>query len=91
MSDFCYSRPMLDRVFRQAELMDRVMERLGVDPAMAARVERGMAVYEARTKCISCSHERECRHWLEGSVVRAGPADFCPNADFMRYCADVRR
>ena len=91
MSDFCYSRPMLDRVFRQAELMDRVMERLGVDPAMAARVDRGTAVYEARTRCIACSHERECRHWLEGSGVHASPADFCPNADFLRYCADAKR
>ena len=32
MSDFCYGRPMLNRIFRQAELMDRVMERLGIDP-----------------------------------------------------------
>ena len=25
MSDFCYGRPMLSRIFRQAELMDRVI------------------------------------------------------------------
>ena len=45
MRDFCYSRPMLNRVLQHAELMDRMMERLGVDPAAAARLENGMAWY----------------------------------------------
>ena len=31
MSGFCYSRPMFDRVFRQAKLMYRMMGRIGVD------------------------------------------------------------
>ena len=69
MSDFCYGRPMLNRIFRQAELMDRVMERVGVDLPVAARLDRGMAWYEARTKCIACCNERQCRAWLERSDV----------------------
>jgi hypothetical protein len=48
MSDFCYSRSMFDRVFRQAELMDRMMERVGVNAAAAVRVDKGMAWYEAQ-------------------------------------------
>jgi Family of unknown function (DUF6455) len=88
VTDFCLSRPMLDRVFRQADLMDRVIERVGVNPAVAARVDRGVAFYEARTKCISCCLEQECRKWLEQRPVEPpGPADFCPNAEFLRYCA----
>ena len=43
VSDLCYSSPMLDRIFRQAELMDRMMERVGVDPMAAARLDAGMA------------------------------------------------
>jgi hypothetical protein len=39
MSDFCYSRPMLNRVLQQAALMDRMMARLGVDFATAARLD----------------------------------------------------
>ena len=54
MSDFCYSRPMLNRVLQQAELMDRMMERLGLDLAAAARLENGTVWYEARTRCIAC-------------------------------------
>jgi hypothetical protein len=43
VSDFCYSRPMLEWVFRQVALMDRMMDHLGVDVVMAARCDRGMA------------------------------------------------
>ena len=85
MSDFCLGRPMLDRVLRQAELMDRVMEQLGVDPAVAARVDRGLGSYEARTRCIACSHERECREALQSAAT--DPPPFCSNAHFLRTCA----
>ena len=88
MSDFCYSRPMLNRVIRQAELMDRMMERVGVDPAAAARIDRGMASYEARTRCIACCSERQCRDWLARSDAEASsePPQFCHNAKFFRRC-----
>jgi Family of unknown function (DUF6455) len=88
MSDFCYSSPMLDRILRQAELMDRMMERVGVIPAAAARVDRGMAWYEARTRCIACCSERPCRDWLTLSESQAvsAPPEFCHNAEFFRCC-----
>jgi hypothetical protein len=85
MSDFCLGRPMLDRVLRQSELMDRVLQQLGVSPVVAARVDRGFGFYEARSRCIACSHERECREALQ-SASAAGPAPFCPNGDFLRTC-----
>ena len=88
MSDFCYSSPMLDRVFRQAELMDRMMERVGVNPAAAARVDRGTAWYEARTSCIACCSERQCRDWLTLSETQAvsAPPEFCHNGAFFHRC-----
>ena len=89
MSDFCYSWPMFNRIFHQVELMDRMMERIGVNPGVAVRIDKGIAWYEARTKCLSCCHERECRHWLEGSEVLEGPTDFCPNVAFFRRCAEI--
>ena len=88
MSDFCYSRPMLNRIIRQAELMDRMIERAGVDPAAAVRIDRGMGWYEARTRCIACCSERECRDWLARSKAEMSskPPAFCPNAEFFRRC-----
>jgi hypothetical protein len=88
MSDFCYSRPMLDRVFQQAELMDRMMARVGVDPALAARVDSGMAWYEARTGCIACCHEPACRQWLEKAAAVPAPPEFCANTEFFRSCLE---
>jgi uncharacterized protein DUF6455 len=90
VSDFCLGRPMLDRVFRQAELMDRVMQQLGINPAVAARVDRGFGFYEARSRCIACSHEGECRAALQVGLTQAGPAPFCPNGDFLRACVHKR-
>jgi hypothetical protein len=88
MSDFCYSRPMLNRVLQQAELMDRTMERLGVDPATAARLEKGMAWYEARCQCIACQSERQCQEWLKRAPAAPpyGPPEFCGNSAFFRRC-----
>jgi hypothetical protein len=84
VSDFCYSRSMFDRVFRQAELMDRMMERVGVNAAAAARIDKGMAWYEARTKCIACCSDRQCRDWLARSEAQAlsEAPKFCHNAEF---------
>jgi hypothetical protein len=86
MTDFCYSRPMLNRILRHAELMDRMMERVGVNSAVAARLDRGMAWYEARTRCVACSNERQCRDWLGSAETGscANPPAFCHNAKFFR-------
>jgi hypothetical protein len=85
MSDFCYSRPMLERIFRHAELMDRMMDRLGIDVAAAARLDGGMAWYEARTMCIGCCRERQCADWVTRSEVgTASEPQFCCDAEFFR-------
>ena len=86
MSDRGYRRPMLDRVFRHAELMDRMMERIGINAAAAARLEKGMAFYKARTRCIGCCRERQCSDWLARSDSDASgePPEFCGDAEFFR-------
>lgn len=86
MSDFCYDRPMLKRIFRHAELMDRMMERVGVDPGVAVRVDSGMAWYEARSRCIACCKEQQCQGWLQGSERLQASPGFCPNSEFFRCC-----
>ena len=86
MTDFCYSRPMLKRVLQQAALMDRMMEAVGVNPARAARIDRGTAWYEARSRCIACTSEPNCRSWLRqrGRAKPSAPPAFCANADYFR-------
>jgi Family of unknown function (DUF6455) len=84
MSDFCFSWPMLNHVLSQAKLMEHMMSRLGVDPAIAARIDRGTAFYEARTRCSDCPSVGSCRGWLASSEALPMPPDFCPNAAFTR-------
>ena len=86
MSDFCFSWPLLNHVLSQTELMDRMMSRLGVNPAVAVRIDRGAAFYEARTRCIECPSGGSCRCWL-ASAETSMPPDFCPIAAFFAECA----
>jgi Family of unknown function (DUF6455) len=86
---FSYRLSVLDQNAPQPELMERMMGRMVVNSNMATRIDGGMAWYEARTKCIFCRRERQCRNWLEGGESLREPTDFCPNVEFFRQCADV--
>lgn len=66
------------------ELMVRMMDRMAVNWKMAAAIDGGLAWYAARTKCIFCRHEAECRSSLEGPEALP---QFCPNAEFFMHCA----
>ena len=66
---------------QRQELMDQMMEARGVDVAAAARVDGGLAMLEAATKCRLCPDEEACRHWLAGEAGPK-PSEFCPNATF---------
>ena len=88
MSGLSSHQPTLIRYLHCPELMDRMMERVGVNPAEAACVDGGLAWLEARTKCIFCRHIGECCNWLEGSDTRTTPTDFCPTSEFFRSCAE---
>ncbi len=48
------SWPMFRRVWRRAELTDRMITEVGVDPIVAARLDRGAAYRNACTKCLTC-------------------------------------
>jgi hypothetical protein len=82
MSDFCFSPPIFNRIFRQAKLMDRMMDQLGVTATVAMQINNGRAWYEARTKCIDCLDHKACRRWLDNLDAQAAPPEFCANARF---------
>lgn len=88
MSDYCYSYPVFQRVLDQAAQMDRMIARIEVGPAVAVRVDNGMAWYEARTRCLECRSSEDCRAWLDRTAAReaSGGAAFCPNSAFFGAC-----
>lgn len=88
VSDFCYSLPVLERIVAQAEMMDTMMAKVGVDPLIAIRRDAGAAWFEARTRCIDCLAAGECRQWHAAAAFlqRHGAPQFCPNRDFFEAC-----
>lgn len=80
------SWPMFREALRRQELMDAMMQTLGVDILTAIRAQSGEAFVEARHKCRNCQHETACCTWLGSPPTVPSPPDFCPNADFFRAC-----
>ncbi|HWE16821.1 MAG TPA: DUF6455 family protein [Hyphomicrobiaceae bacterium] len=81
--------PMFDRVLRRARRMDDMMERMGADPALAARQDHGSAYARARTVCLVCPFTEHCERWLAQASVEPAPPRVCPNAAF--FAASLRR
>ena len=87
MSDFCYRWPILQQVIRQAELMDRMVEQVGVPVRVIATIDDGQAWYAARTACLECPSSTRCRGWLDAAPAPPTQApSFCPNALLFQRC-----
>ena len=75
---------LLDQSSPAPELMVRMMDHMAVNWKTAAHIDGGLAWYAARSKCVFCRHEAECRSWLDGPEALT---EFCPNAKFFSGCA----
>ena len=54
-----------------------MLERVGIDPALAATGDNAQIIREIRQRCHTCATEDVCERWLSGEVK--GANDFCPN------------
>ena len=63
------------------ELLDRMMQRLGIDTGKARHHVSVTA--EAQWHCRLCKSWRECRHWVDRDVVDERYRDFCSNAELL--------
>jgi hypothetical protein len=77
--------PQTERVWRQFARLDIVLERLEIDPVLAARKSGGTAMAKARDVCLACIVQRQCSQRLEGEQASA-ILEFCPNAEFLKDC-----
>jgi hypothetical protein len=59
--------------------MTSMLERLGIDPVIAATADNTQIVKEIRQRCHTCATEDVCERWLSGEVK--GANDFCPNVN----------
>jgi Family of unknown function (DUF6455) len=63
-----------------------MMERLNVDPGAMARLRRGDAYHEARTRCLFCGTSDKCLRWLDDTRAANRRPDFCPNLLLFEDC-----
>lgn len=80
------SWPQTDRVWRQFERFDLVMERVRVDRLRAVREDEGKALAAARDICLACRLEERCRRLLAREDDAAAVVAICPNAGFLGQC-----
>lgn len=58
--------------------MVRMLERVGLDPAIASSGDSEAIMKEIRQRCRTCASEDLCERWLADDVD--GDNYFCPNA-----------
>jgi hypothetical protein len=58
--------------------MVNMLERVGLDPALASSGDYETIMKEVRQRCGNCSTESVCERWLAADEVSDN--DFCPNA-----------
>lgn len=58
--------------------MTNMLERVGLDPAIASSGNTAVIMKEIRQRCQSCATEDVCERWLAGEQI--GENEFCPNA-----------
>ena len=83
--------PQTELVWRQFARLDIVLERLEIDPMVAARKSGGTAMAKARNVCLACIVQRECSQRLHGEQEVFSILEFCPNAEFLKECAQTPR
>jgi hypothetical protein len=90
MSEKTDGFPLFNRILAQADLMDRMMERMDADPLVAIRRDGGATFYDARSRCIDCAADRQCRNWLDAapSTEPQVVPTFCVNSDFIKSCRE---
>ena len=80
-------RPMVEQIWAREQILHRMLLRLGIDIATAARRGQGTAYSVARTNCIKCENAALCEAWLQSAVALDQPPACCRNSLFF---ADFR-
>jgi Family of unknown function (DUF6455) len=75
---------LLNRIQDKVRQMAAMQERVGVDPADAARIRGGAALAAAWRRCLACRNGKDCATWLKAPAsANQQPPPFCPNAAFL--------
>jgi len=69
---------------READYINEMMQRLGIDPAGGVLPHFSLAYMTALHRCQGCPDKQACRHWLDSTPLSTHlPPSFCPNQDIL--------
>lgn len=80
---------LLDRISNRADLMERMMRKLGVREAVTQMPDAPSVMRNATIRCVSCSHSKECASWLDAATVPAHAPGYCRNRELFEFVADA--
>ncbi|MGD9804003.1 MAG: DUF6455 family protein [Hyphomicrobiaceae bacterium] len=80
--------PMADRVWHLADLLDRMIGRVGV-AGTAGRVDGGEGLRQAAKTCLLCDATVMCERFLAARDIETEIPSFCPNRQFLLRCREL--
>jgi hypothetical protein len=78
----------LERIANKADLMERMMRKLGVRQAITDMPGAPYVLRDATVRCMTCGHAGECRSWLAANEAPAHAPGFCRNKDLFEVVSE---
>lgn len=79
---------IFSRLTRQADLMDAMMNKLGVAEQMRHLPDHAAVLRRAAHRCLTCEKPDSCRHWLDNECQPDEAPEFCKNHDLFERVLD---
>lgn len=82
---------IFSRLTQQADLMDAMMKKLGVDAEMRQMPDHAAVLRRAANRCLTCEKPDSCEEWLTHEAHPDEAPNFCKNHDlFERVIANMQ-
>jgi hypothetical protein len=82
--------PMAERVWQLADLLDHMIEQVGVSGA-AGRLDGGEGLRRAAKICMRCNATAKCERFLAAAQPDDEIPLFCPNRPYLLRCRELTR
>ncbi|QDZ00830.1 hypothetical protein FQ775_10795 [Nitratireductor mangrovi] len=79
---------IIDRMAAKADLMNNMMEHLGVRDGVARMPDGAAVLRNATLRCLTCGHGQECREWLASDTAHSRAPAYCRNRELFDFVAD---
>lgn len=75
---------IFSRLTNRADLMDDMMDKLGVSEEMHQMPDHAGVLRRAANRCLSCEKPDSCQQWLNTEISPSEPPYFCKNHDLFQ-------